>query len=152
MSWVSLVICLTVPRIMFELATKASSSPTFTSVVKWVPAPATVGLAFENVIVPVRGAPVGCLEFTQVGFGGVDEVPSRSEVEQSGGGGGSGGSGGGTIGGWVFVFAGRSTNIAGSPTDHELRKNSSNLQSAQLPIGPTPIRLAYISAPIPPVP
>src|SRR5215510_2009211 len=127
---------------MSELAARASSSPGFTSVVKSVPAPETVGLAFVNVIVPVRGVPVGCLEFTQVGFGGVDEVPSSSEVEHSGGGGGSGGCGGGTMGGCVFVFAGLSTNIAGSPTDHELRKNSSNFQSAQLPIGPTPIRLA----------
>ena len=35
-----------------------------------------------------------------------------------------------------------STSIAGSPTDHALRKNSSNLQSTHEPIGPTPTRLA----------
>ena len=40
------------------------------------------------------------------------------------------------------VLAGRSTSIAGSPTDHALRKNSSNLQSAHSPIGPTPMRFA----------
>src|SRR5262249_4497805 len=105
-----------------------------------VPTPVTAVLAFTNVIVPVRGVPVGCLEFTQVAVGGADEVPSKSVVEHSGGGGGSGGCGGVENGGWAV--AGRATNIAGAPTGRELRKNSSNLQSAQLPIGPTPIRLA----------
>jgi hypothetical protein len=49
-------------------------------------------------------------------------------------------------------FAHTSTFIAGSPTVHESRKNSSYLQSGQPPIGPTPMRLARISAPMPPVP
>ena len=39
-------------------------------------------------------------------------------------------------------LAGVSTSIAGSPTDQALRKNSSNLQSTQFPMGPTPIRFA----------
>src|ERR1043166_1846 len=87
---------------MFELATRASSSPGFTWVVNRVPTPVTAVLAFTNVIVPVRGVPVGCLEFTQVAVGGVDEVPSRSVVEHSGGGGGTGGCGGVENGGGVF--------------------------------------------------
>src|SRR5262249_20002748 len=127
---------------MFELATRASSSPGFTSVVKSVPAPETVGLAVVNVIVPVRGVPVGCLEFTQVGFGGVDEVPSSSEVEHSGGGGGSGGCGGGTMGGSGVGFSGLSTKNARSPTDHQLREKFLNFQAGQVPLGPTPNRFA----------
>jgi hypothetical protein len=42
----------------------------------------------------------------------------------------------------AFVLAGTSTSIAGSPTVHDDRKNSSYLQSTQPPIGPTPMRLA----------
>ena len=50
------------------------------------------------------------------------------------------------------ALAGTSTIIAGSPTTHEVRKNSSYLHSLQSCMGPTPMRLAKISAPMPPVP
>jgi hypothetical protein len=50
------------------------------------------------------------------------------------------------------AFAGTSTTMAGSPTVQESRKNSSYLQSGQPPIGPTPMRLARISAPMPAAP
>ncbi len=49
-------------------------------------------------------------------------------------------------------FAGVSTTIEGSPTTQEVRKNSSYLQVGQLPIGPTPRRLATISEAMPPEP
>ena len=48
--------------------------------------------------------------------------------------------------------AGLSTTIAGSPTAHEVRKNSSYLHSAQLAVGPTRKRLARTSEPMPPLP
>ena len=50
------------------------------------------------------------------------------------------------------TLAGTSTTMAGSPSAQEVRKNSSYLQSVHSAIGPTPRRLARISAPMPPVP
>ncbi|HEV3365721.1 MAG TPA: hypothetical protein VG795_16575, partial [Acidimicrobiia bacterium] len=50
------------------------------------------------------------------------------------------------------ALAGTSTTMAGSPTAQAVRKKSSYLHSVQPAIGPTPKRLARISAPMPPVP
>ena len=83
----------------------------------------------------------GTLAFAQLGSGAPPVSPNCAAVH-NGGGGGKGGFGGGAMGGCVLVLAGLSTSIAGSPTDHALRKNSSNLQSTQGPIGPTPMRFA----------
>src|SRR6266567_7989020 len=52
----------------------------------------------------------------------------------------------------AFAPAGLSTSIAGSPTDHEERKNSSNLHSTHFASGPTPSRFASTSGPIAAIP
>ena len=95
-------------------------------------------------IITAPGA--GCRALAQFGSGVWPVSPSCAAVHSTGGGGavfGTGGAAGGVVNaGSTLEFAGRSTSIAGSPTDHALRKNSSNLQSTHPPIGPTPMRLA----------
>ncbi|MNN10528.1 hypothetical protein D3C81_1234520 [compost metagenome] len=64
-------------------------------------------------------------------------------------------SGGGVWPGPMFsrpTLAGTSTCMPTSPTVLAFRKNSSKAQSRQSCIGPTPRRLATISAPMPPLP
>src|ERR1044072_7923445 len=91
---------------------------------------------------------VGVRALAQFGSGGCSVAPTWAAVQTSGAavdGGvfGAGGAAGVVVNaGNTLEFAGRSTSIAGSPTDHALRKNSSNLQSTHEPIGPTPMRLA----------